>query len=191
MGLIYYAGIGSRETPDNILDLMEKLASVLEDAGWILRSGGAKGADSAFEKGIKDSDNMQIFLPGYRFNGKTSLGSGFYDATFLPSYSEALKTVSQFHPSPNNLSEFGLKAMARNAMQVLGANLKTPSKVVIAWTRGGFISGGTGQALRIANHHGIPVLNLGQIDTRETVRQWLDGRVVGTEHWPLPPSVLY
>jgi len=49
--VIYYAGIGSRSTPDNVLGIMEKLGIVLAKKGFILRSGGADGADKAFEKG--------------------------------------------------------------------------------------------------------------------------------------------
>jgi predicted Rossmann fold nucleotide-binding protein DprA/Smf involved in DNA uptake len=49
----YYAGIGSRETPKDICDIMTQLAIKLANNGWVLRSGGAKGADrSRFEKEI-------------------------------------------------------------------------------------------------------------------------------------------
>ncbi len=47
----YYSGIGSRETPDDIIDVMKQLGKKLADQGWILRTGGAKGADQAFELG--------------------------------------------------------------------------------------------------------------------------------------------
>ena len=50
----FYAGIGSRETPVNILYMMKKLARALGKSDWTLRSGGAKGADSAFYSGIKN-----------------------------------------------------------------------------------------------------------------------------------------
>ena len=46
-----YAGIGSRRTPPEILRLMERMALILSGAGYTLNSGGAKGADSAFENG--------------------------------------------------------------------------------------------------------------------------------------------
>jgi predicted Rossmann fold nucleotide-binding protein DprA/Smf involved in DNA uptake len=47
----YYAGIGSRETPKEICNKMTEIASLLEKQDFVLRSGGANGADSAFEKG--------------------------------------------------------------------------------------------------------------------------------------------
>lgn len=48
--MMFYTGIGSRETPQEIQNLMFKIAQKL-DSKYILRSGGADGADLAFEKG--------------------------------------------------------------------------------------------------------------------------------------------
>jgi hypothetical protein len=53
--LKYYAGIGSRETPSDVCSQMTELAKQLDAENWILRSGGAKGADSAFENGAINS----------------------------------------------------------------------------------------------------------------------------------------
>lgn len=46
-----YAGIGSRRTPMAAGDVIEELAGVLAERGYLLRSGGASGADAAFEMG--------------------------------------------------------------------------------------------------------------------------------------------
>lgn len=45
---MFYTGIGSRQTPPEILKMMTKIATQLESKGWVLRSGGAEGADEAF-----------------------------------------------------------------------------------------------------------------------------------------------
>ncbi len=52
--------------------------------------------------------------------------------------------------------------MIRNVPQVLGRTLNPQyySKFVIAWTKDGKATGGTGQALRIAEHYNIPIYNL-------------------------------
>ena len=55
------AGIGSRRTPDTVLDLVERLAGELAAAGWLLRSGHVPGAGQAFERGA-DAD-AEVFLP--------------------------------------------------------------------------------------------------------------------------------
>ena len=68
---------------------------------------------------------------------------------------------------------FGVSLQARNAMQVLGPNLDRPANLLVAWTPGGEVNGGTGQSLRIARDHGIEVRNLGKPDVLQRVRQYL------------------
>ncbi len=63
--------------------------------------------------------------------------------------------------------------MARNAMQALGPALNDPAKMIVAWTPGGQITGGTGQALRMAQSYGIPVRNLGNPQTLQSILRWL------------------
>ncbi len=168
-----YAGIGSRKTPKDAIKLIRLIAARLEKEGWILRSGGANGADSAFEEGVQDPSNMEIFLPSSFFNGKSANRQGFINALKSPAYSEADKTVDKYHPCPEKLSEFPRKLMARNAMQVMGFNMDSPVKMVIAWTRGGKTIGGTGQALRMAFAKRIPILNLGDPVVLQRAKDWL------------------
>lgn len=61
--------------------------------------------------------------------------------------------------------------MARNTCQVLGLNLDSPVKAVICYTPGGSGSGGTGQAIRIAQAYKIPVIDMGfaKFDTANKV----------------------
>lgn len=51
----FYAGIGSREAPEDILTFMKWIGSKLYEKGYILRSGGAKGADTAFAMGAAEA----------------------------------------------------------------------------------------------------------------------------------------
>lgn len=171
----YYAGIGSRDTPKEIQDIMSHLASTLEDKGWILRSGGANGADSAFEGGVKDRNKMEIFLPEASFNRRWVTVTGCINIMTLETYEDAMKTVDKFHPAPGKLSPFARRLMARNAMQVLGQDLKTLSKMIICWTPKGEVTGGTGQALRIANEYNIPIFNLGNTKVLKSVQMYLMG----------------
>lgn len=136
----YYAGIGSRKTPEYVLKKMKAIAEALEKKGFILRSGGAEGADSAFESGSK---NNEIFRAE--------------DAT-----NEALNLTSRYHPNWNACSEYTKKLHARNAMIILGKNLNSPVEFVWCWTKNGKGGGGTGQALRIAEDYGIKIYDLGE-----------------------------
>lgn len=135
-----YAGIGSRETPDDILLYMRGIASKLYDLGYELRSGGAIGADSAFESGAHP-DKCEIFRAS--------------DAT------EAGKVLAaKFHPAWDRCNDYARCLHGRNSMIILGQNLDTPVDFVICWTSNGKAKGGTGLGIRIAEAYNIPVFNL-------------------------------
>ena len=60
-----YAGIGSRSTPEPVLEHMHQVAHAMAEAGWTLRSGAAQGADSAFETGARSARGpREIWIPG-------------------------------------------------------------------------------------------------------------------------------
>ena len=150
--MLYYTGIGSRKTPKDILSLITKISLYLSKKGYILRSGGAEGADKAFEEGVL-GELKEIYLPWPNFNNN--------EAIFTPISQEALKMAEKFHPYWINLKEGAKKLQARNCYQVLGKDLNKPSSFVICWTPGGKETGGTAQALRIAKEHNIKIFNLG------------------------------
>lgn len=137
--LRYYAGIGSRETPHDILKIIGSLAFKLSNSGLILRSGHAKGADRSFE--YNAGLLKQIFRPE--------------DAT-----PEAIELAMQFHPAPHRCDDYAKKLHGRNAQIILGKDLDLPVEVVYCWTSNGRDKGGTGLGMRIAASRGIPIRNL-------------------------------
>ena len=152
----YYAGIGSRETPPNILRVMERLGKKLALEGWILRSGGARGADSAFHKGYLDvSGDAEIF-------------------TAQHATPESLELAAKYHPNWSACSDYAKRLHARNGMILLGKDLDTPVKRIICWTPRGKISGGTGQALRMAADYNIVVRNLAIQEDLDRVLKYLE-----------------
>lgn len=173
----YYTGIGSQETPEPVLEQMSALAAFLARAGFTLRSGGAEGADTAFEQGARSVDGarMQIYLPWRGFNGNSS-----------PLYTverRALEVARRVHPAWHRLSPAARKLHGRNCYQVLGLSLDTPSRVLVCWTSDGCESartrsaktGGTGTAIELAERHGVPVFNLGKAGRGAALREWLQG----------------
>lgn len=148
-----YTGIGSRKTPDSVLWQMYRIAKAFSAKGWMLRSGGAKRADDAFESG---AIYKSIYLPWDGFNKKKVN----YPEYYVPDYNKDF--VFRYHPNPYKLSERALKLMSRNSYQVLGDDLHNPllSDCVVCYTVDGRASGGTGQALRIAKDYNIPIYNL-------------------------------
>lgn len=147
----YYAGIGARETPVWAINIMVALAKKLESDGYILRSGGASGADSAFERG---ATKKEIFRPNH--------------AT-----SDALLLAEEFHPRWDELNDYVKRLHARNCQIILGEYLDTPVNFVICWTKNGEIIGGTGQAIRLCNHYNIPVFNIAKHDTLDRFKKYL------------------
>lgn len=155
---LIYAGIGSRKTPDFVLHQMVDVAQQLS-ARWTLRSGHADGADMAFETGaITGNGKMEIFVPWFGFNGAPTDHPDY----IRPRATQELAEFSmQFHPNWGALSDAAKLLMMRNACQILGLTGDSPVDMVICWTQGGRQGGGTGQALRIAEHYNIPIFDLG------------------------------
>ena len=150
----YYTGVGSRKTPQNILDLMTCIGTRLEELGWTLRSGGAGGADTAFTKYL-DEEDMNIFIPWGGFNG--------IDSKFIGASPKAMEIAEWLHPAWERCSQGARKLHGRNVHQVLGPDIEveTYSAFVVCWTRNGAKIGGTATAIRLAEESNIPVFNLG------------------------------
>lgn len=166
-----YAGIGSRRTPPAVIARMTAAAERLARMGFTLRSGGADGADMAFERGA--GEHKEIFLPWRGFNNNPSpLDS--------PSI-EAAEIAASIHPAWNSLPQAVKKLMARNSHQILGADLRTPSGFVLCWTPDGAESeaqrgrttGGTGQAIALADRNSIPVFNYANPDAGDRLLAFL------------------
>lgn len=151
--LSYYTGIGSRKTPLPHLAEMRTIAAELAQRGYVLRSGGADGADLAFEQGCDEvQGKKQIYLPWRNFNNNKS---ALYKIPV-----EAFHIAAKVHPAWSQLRGVVRRLHARNVLQVLGEDLQTPSKFVICWTLDGACVGGTATAIKLAQQHNIRVINL-------------------------------
>lgn len=170
----FYAGIGSRETPEKLRPIIKQITHFLYQEGYTLRSGGAPGADEMFETSLRSltpypmhteqfrewrGQHMEIYVPWWLFQSSTS--------PLCHVSEEAIEFSLKYHPTGNRLSDAVKKLMGRNAYQVLGKDLKTKSDFIVCWTSNGadeepalYHCGGTGQALRIGEAHGVPIFNL-------------------------------
>ena len=158
-----YAGVGSRETDKATLSYMKDMAGRLEANGFKLLSGGADGADKAFESGTK---NSQVFL------AEDIASNRFGNAQ------QALTIAEQYYHTPrkwSGLSPRVKQLMARNCYEVLGEDLNSPVDFVLCKSKlwNGKPSGGTSQAIRIAEAYGIPVFNLAYDGERQKFEQWV------------------
>lgn len=172
-----YAGVGSRETPPEVLQVMTRFARHMESRGYILRSGGAPGADTAFEDGASES-MREIYLPWPGFNGRSSrlerpstaavkLGMRYHP--MLAKLPPDWETSASFKDEQRKKIRTLTKLMGRNCHQVLGSSLSDKVSFLVCWTQDAADgvriktsdkTGGTGQAIRIAADHEVRVYNL-------------------------------
>lgn len=167
----FYAGIGSRKTPEWVLAKMTYIANKLALAGYTLNSGGADGADTAFELGA--GSKKQIFIPWNGYNDKNLI---------YPIHKECYEIAAEFHPAWDRLSGGARALMARNVLQVLGKDLDEPVDFVVCWTPDAVYrrkdrtvaTGGTGLAISVADTNGIPIFNLADDFHREFVLDFIE-----------------
>lgn len=166
-----YAGIGSRQTPLDVLDAMKYVGGHLANEGWLLRSGHAMGADQAFETGAKEQNGkLEIFLPWDGYNG------GYVkDGYIVPHFQEKLLNIAAMHhPRWQYLSNGAKRLHARNVCQILGVNCDNPVTLVICWTPYASSSGGTGQAIRIAKSYDIPIFDIADPKQRTALENYVN-----------------
>lgn len=148
-----YTGIGSRQTPPDVLAEMRVIGRMLAIRGFVLRSGGADGADLAFEQGCDEGfGRKEIYVPWYGFNGSRS-------KLCKPSET-AWEEAAQLHPRLEYLKYAVKQLHARNVHQILGLSCGEPTDLVICWTPAGADVGGTATALTLARRLDIPIINL-------------------------------
>lgn len=174
--MLIYTGVGSRSTPTPYLDLMKDYALFLKDKA-ILRSGGANGADTIFEE---FSNNKEIYLPSYTFNGRVSDGKNYiYDKTQL---FKALHLLEQYYLGFRSPKQYIMLLHARNIFQVLGLHFNKPSDFLICYTPDGLEnlnytkhSGGTRTAIFVAYKHNIPIYNIKNSNSQYRLELFLSG----------------
>ncbi len=164
----YYAGIGSRDTPRLVLDVMADFAGKAAEKHWCLRSGNAEGADQAFHQGSLVHDGeVEIYLPWPKFNSdflRTTCQPGMR-RPYIQDYptARAIEMAVNRFPWVGNLKESVISLVSRNMHQILGKNLDSPVSFVICWApilNATTVRGGTNYAVQIAHDWSIPVKNL-------------------------------
>lgn len=185
---MYYAGIGSRDTPEHIGLIMTALASELGKQGYILRSGAARGADTFFEIGTQDPSQKQVFIHCERLrDGRChDTQKGYFNAQRYIDYAQAVNIASEVHPAWHRCDRTAQEMHARNVYQVLGPELKpaTYSKFLVCWAIPdihGVPEGGTRTAWKIAARYGIPRFNLAVQSDRQRIVNWLERRLAARE----------
>jgi hypothetical protein len=159
----FYAGVGARDTPPEILMWMKAAAQAFKADGWTLRSGHAEGADMAFEEGADGA--AQIFLPWPTYNNETPVRGWRMDRPDA----RAFEIAQEHHPNWYTMGSGGRALHARNCHQVLGQHLVDPVTFVLCWTESGHRKGGTATTIRLAESRRIKVFNLWHAQVQERI----------------------
>ena len=156
---MFYAGIGSRETPWKILRIMKHTAQLLAIDEYGCSTGAANGADQAFATAAHEMQSpLHLYLPwpSYEQNWVNSKRCALTDVTILNDNDiDAITSVYDFHPAANKLKPAIIKLHARNYLIIKDVLF------VVCYTPDGKGQGGTGQGIKIAQSMNIPVYDLG------------------------------
>lgn len=178
-----YAGVGSRRTPAHVLEAMSSIAELLGNHGFALSTGGADGADTAFETGALRTDapiTVHTPWPGYNDYRPPRDDEADIDVVH-PGPDDLLGGVPyldlarRHHPFWDRCGRGARALFLRNISILAGARRPDgtlqPPAFVLAWTPNGLArgrdAGGTGHTLRAAAALRIPVLNLSSATPRE------------------------
>lgn len=191
-----YSGIGSRETPAEVLGVMEDAAFRLARIGYVLRSGKAAGADAAFQRGAQKYHKVdparsapsvaEIYIPWKGFKGGEGLIDLYdvlpdvLDKQFPGQADMRWDWVKEVHGGWERLSQGARKLHERNIHQLFGPDLGNAylnqSKFVLYYapeTRKGDPKGGTATAVNLAKKSSIRTLNLLHEENHEVLEKFL------------------
>lgn len=160
----YFAGIGSRDTPDKYLEILEEGSRYLVKAYRLrLRSGHAIKADRACEIGA--GGFADIYLPWKTYGikpYKEDPGMKVIGDTIIP---EREDQIAEFMcdlvgRKPFDEMNNGVQLlMSRNVNQIIGhfRPFRELSRIVLCYS---WKMGGTSYATALAKHYEIPVINV-------------------------------
>jgi len=158
---IKVAVFGSRETPTEVQELMEKLSSWMVSQGARLASGHANGADLAWERGacLADPEKFTVCLPWRSYNDDKPINPACCVEVLTElSYRERSnceKIAAEHHPAWRHLSSGARLLHARNIL--IGRNASLGFCYLNHEKPGG---GGSGQCYRFLTSMKVPVVDL-------------------------------
>lgn len=179
MGINYWTGIGSRDITQEEYQWAVLVGEQLTRRyGMILRSGGAGGADTAFQHGVCNVDfrRCEIWIPWEGFLPE-QVHPDFGGCEYIVAGLKRTNDAEWFYTEHTNIMPWfsNMKASnkllhGRNYYQVVGKEKAPKSSVCIFIAdenSNGDISGGTRSAVLVARHYKIPTYNLRNTEQRE------------------------
>ena len=150
-----YAGIGHRNTPEKVRDMMTNIGSQLAQMGFILRSGNAIGADQAWEEEVTRK-MKEIFI----INRKHSCPFGIIPKFTQEQWDFVIRHYHGGETAFIKQSEYVQQLFLRNLNILCGKDLDDKVDFVAYWHEGEHCDGGTGHTVAMAKTLGIPCFNI-------------------------------
>lgn len=179
----YYTGVGSRETPINIQQLMTEIAMRLNMEGWTLRTGTGSRANTAFQ--VAAGEGADVYFPWNNFN-QGEIGT----VSSSKASSNLAKEVWEFRMVRHLVSTDGSTSrdwdtlhpsnqaiLAKSMCMLLGRNLSVPSDMLICWTPSAKLIGMTAHIICLAALKHIPVFNLADYETEVVMKEMLRNKL--------------
>lgn len=157
-----YAGIGNKKTPENIINIIKIVAILLSHDKYVCATGACTGADQAFAEGtIMANGFVHLHVPweSYEIGWRSKLKGHIRTFVLKDDDVEAYNTVAIFHPAYHKLSP------SVKALHARSYNIVKNASFMVCWTEDGQVTGGTGQAIKIATYFHLPIYNLGNEKT--------------------------
>lgn len=172
----YYTGVGSRDISSEEYSLIVKIAERMSDLGYVLRTGGAQGSDSAFMEGCRNinPNMMEVWSPWVGFcKGETDtltldekgLARQFFiKKGIIPWFDDMKQGAKRLHE--------------RNYFQVVGRLPLSKVCIFCSDEEKGEPVGGTRSAVLTARNFGVPTYNLRNEGQRDNLMEKLFPDVV-------------
>ncbi len=167
----FIAIVGSREVPEDELELLIRVGRTFTDMGYDISSGDAFGSDRAGWVGARQSDrydahNARIYLVDSYRNRQRAIEHGFkiaqdYSENWITAEAIALKARGSWNGIDGPHNQFKRDLHVRNVFQILGHSLIDPVKAMVYYApvkgrpEREQVDGGTNTALQIAKTVGI------------------------------------
>ena len=168
-----YTGIGSRDVTEEEFRQMLHLSTTLGNSRYTLRSGGAGGADTAFELGCAVAQGeAEIYIPWKGFGKKCQNPNS---KRYIPSedkFEEAKSYLLENGVIPwfERMKQGAQKLHARNYYQCIGMGVVSDFMIYCAEDdKNGTPKGGSRTAIMLARSLDVPTYNIRNADQREAI----------------------
>lgn len=170
----FYVGCGSTDAPEPILKLMTRLAGVMADKRFILRSAFQQGPDRAFRQGAKGKFFTYLYDEDFAGDSVCGIPPDITQSGASATLARRLNPQFLMMPVAEKRREIAINSI------VLGSSGDDLAKLLITWTADGATkpsefteqTGLVAKYLTLADRFGVPVLNLARRAHRDKIRHW-------------------